>query len=80
MSEEEGKREGPRERKGRGNPGGAGRRVFVPPPSCSIVSEASEAVCTPHTSLFDLPDVNEVVCIPHTTSFGLLDTNKQCAT
>jgi hypothetical protein len=53
-----------------------GRRVFVPPPSCSIISEASEAVCIPHAISFGLPDTNEVVCIPHTILFGLLDANK----
>ena len=52
------------------------RRVFVPPPSCSIISEASEVVCTQHSSLFNLPDVNEVVCISHTILFGLPDIDE----
>ena len=37
----------------------------MPPPSCTVIPEASEAVCNPHTVLFDLPDANEAVCIPH---------------
>ena len=48
----------------------------MPPPSCSVISEASETVCTPHTSSFGLPDANEVVCIPHTISFDLPDTSE----
>ena len=69
------------ERKRRGNSGGGGREeAFAPPPFCSIISEASEAVCIPHTGSFNLPDANKVVCIPHTISFGLPDVNEQCAT
>ena len=51
----------------------------MPPPSCTVVPEASEAVCNPHTVSFDLPDANEAVCIPHTASFGLPDANERCA-
>jgi len=43
----------------------------VPPPSCSVVSAASETVCTPHTGLFGLPDANEQCAIPHTAPFEL---------
>jgi hypothetical protein len=53
-----------------------GRRAFVPPPSCSVVSEASETVCTPHTGSFGLPDANEAVCILHTGSFDLPDASE----
>ena len=52
----------------------------MPPPSCSIVPEASEMVCNPHAAFFDLPDPNEAVCNPHIVSFGLADVNEQCAT
>ena len=55
-----------------------GRRAFVPPPSCTIVPEASKVVCNPNTVLFDLPDANEVVCILHTALFGLPDANERC--
>ena len=48
-----------------------GRRAFVPPPSCSVVSAASEMVCTPHTGSFGLPDANERCAIPHTAPFEL---------
>ena len=54
---------------------GEGGRL-CPPPSCSIVSKASETVCTPHTDSFGLPDTNEAVCIPHTISFDLPDTSE----
>ena len=48
----------------------------MPPPSCSVVLEASEAVWIPHTALFNLPDASEAVCNPRTVSFGFPDTNK----
>ena len=48
----------------------------MPPPSCSVVSEASETVCTPHTGSFGLPNANETVCTPHTGSFGLPNANE----
>ena len=53
-----------------------GRRAFVPPPSCSVVLEASEAVCNPHTISFGFPDANEAACIPHAASFDLSDANE----
>ena len=53
-----------------------GRRAFVPPPSCSIVLEASEVVWIPHATSFDLPDASKAVCNPHTVSFGFPDANK----
>ena len=53
-----------------------GRRAFVPPPSCSIVLEASEAACGIHTTSFNLPDASEAVCNPHTVSFGFPDANE----
>jgi len=53
-----------------------GRRAFVPPPSCSVISEDSEAVCVPHAVSFGLPDANEAVCNPHAVSFGLPDANE----
>ena len=51
----------------------------MPPPSCTIIPEASEVVCNPHTVSFALPDVNEAVWIPHTALFGLPDADEQCA-
>ena len=77
-------RNGSRRRKAAGKEEGEGGesrnrrwgRAFVPPPSCSFISEASEMVCTPHTSSFGLPDVNEAVCIPHTILFDLPDTSE----
>jgi len=65
-----GMEEGYQGRKRKGNPW-VGRRVFVPLHSHSIIPEASEVVCIPHTILFGFPDVSEVVCSPHTILFGL---------
>ena len=48
----------------------------MPPPSCSVISEANEAVCVPHAISFGLPDANEAVCVPHTVSVGLPDANE----
>jgi len=52
------------------------RWPFPDAPSCSVVSEASETVCTSHTGSFSLPDVNEAVWIPHTVLFDLPDTRE----
>ena len=57
-----------------------GRREFVPPPSCSIISEASKVVYVPHTILFDPLNTSKAVCNPHTISFGLPNANDWCAT
>ena len=53
-----------------------GRRAFVPLPSCTVIPEASEAVCNPHTVSFGFPDANEAACIPHAASFDLSDANE----
>ena len=51
----------------------------MPPPSCSVISEANEAVCVPHAISFGLPDANKAVCVPHAISVGLPDVNEWCA-
>ena len=48
----------------------------MPPPSCSVVLEASEVVWIPHATSFDLPDASKAVCNPHTISFSFPDANE----
>ena len=53
-----------------------GGGCLCPPPSCSIISQDSKAVCIPHAISFGLLDTNEVVCNPLTILFGLPDANE----